>query len=81
VVYLRYSFTDIEESERGAIDVPKPAPFKDLDEARAFIHGREERGRYLIYSGTLFRKERGREINLLSYSRDKNNDLQEMPLV
>jgi hypothetical protein len=52
-----------------------------LAEAEEFIDLKEEGSRIPIFSGTLFRKENGREIKLIGYSRDDRNDLKELPLV
>jgi|HubBroStandDraft_6_1064221.scaffolds.fasta_scaffold1382862_1 hypothetical protein len=80
MVYLRYSLVDDLEP-RVVMDRKTPRRFGDLDAAVAWVERKEEGSRYLIYSGTLFRKERGREINLIGFSRDERNDLRRMPLV
>jgi len=81
MVYMRYSFFDILEETMVVRDSPRLKRFEDLSAARAFIARKEEGGRFLIDKATLFRKAKGKELKLVSYVRDENNDLKEVPLV
>ena len=81
MVYLRYSVLDALGNPMMVTDIKKVGRFKDLTAAKEFISRKEEASRFPIFSCTVFRKERGREINLLAYSRDGDNNLKSISLV
>lgn len=80
MVYLRYSFFDAFNERSVVIDSSRVHRFPDIAKAAHFV-SRKEDGRFPLYKGTLFRREKGREISLIAYSRGEENDLKVTPLV
>ena len=80
MVYLRYSSFDAIIERSIIIDSHPLKRFSNISDAESWVN-RKEAGRFPLLSGTLFRKGKGREINLKAYSRDEHNDLRVTPLV